>query len=165
MFWKKRTLGGEREHVLKQGEGTQLQLNVPAGKGEFWYGLKFRISQSERIFENLPFWRSWVHTFAIVTIIATASASFAILFRYWERLPLEMPVFYSQSQGNWGLYPKFVILISALVIVMLQLAVFICAFKVYSFDRRLAAILSATVMVSGFLFVVSLAELTTLVVY
>lgn len=138
---------------------NQLNMALKTGRGERWLKFKKRLEGIEKTFELTPFWRYGLNIFALVTLFFLGGVMIITFVNYFDQLPSEVPLMYNQKDEIWMLYPKFSLVIIALLFLLGEIGLFILTYYIYFFDKRLSIIMNLISIVTVYLFLLGIAQI------
>lgn len=139
------------EHPIKQNQ-EQYLLNLKQSKWGFWFRFQYSLFSLEKRLEAMPFLKHFINVFSVVVLISSGSMLLFLFYVFSERLPNEMPLFFSQEGQRWSVYPTHVNMILVVGLMALGLIIYFFSMKIYNFDRRLSIFLNIFIVCATILF-------------
>lgn len=160
-------LGGELTTSnidLEEQPVEQIELGLDTNRITQVGQLKENVRRWETAVAVIPFWRNALHpvniTFAIITVIVIALMLYTNLNAISNST--DMPLFYSQVKGTWGIVDTSIFFLLPIVIAVIQIFILRLKRAVFNFDRRLGSVIAITqifcnvLLITAFLQIISL---------
>jgi hypothetical protein len=116
----------------------------------------------EGIIEVLPFWRMPINSINISLSVITVIGSALLIYLNLNNLPEQIPLFYSQAEGNWQLVSKPIFALLPVGLAMFDLLLIRSKGLIFNFDRRLSAVLASAQSFFNILGFIALVQIISL---
>lgn len=140
----------------------QFQMGVGEGKLTFSQSLKRRFKTMELRLEVMPFWRSYIFTYVLISSIAFPAIVIITMILNFDDIYLDMPLFYEPGKTSWDLMDKGVAVIIPIAYGILNLVLLKLCHSIFEFDRRLAHIIGITMSIINTLFIIAFAQILSI---
>ncbi|MBN1915939.1 hypothetical protein JW796_03030 [Candidatus Dojkabacteria bacterium] len=148
----------EKEEISE----AQIQLDIKDSKLEPIYKIKRVVTRLEKKAEVMPFWRSGITIIALVVSTFSIVIITFVIYYFFPRLPISLPLFYNQTTDHWNLYDKSLYLGFPLVYTGLLIMTWRIIYMVFPFDRRLASVSTWTLLIFSIFGVIGISQLISL---
>lgn len=140
----------------------QLDLDLKGSRFEFFYNIINHVEKYEVYFRAMPFWKSWINVFSMITILVDAFLLVVFRFAWYDDLSQKIPFFYSQAKQNWFIYDKSIINIIFIGFGSLVIFLYLLTVKIFEFDKRLAIALNIGIIIISVVFFTAIFQIYSL---
>lgn len=141
----------------------QIKLDIKESKFDWFYSIRRKVTEVEAVAEAIPYWRNFSAVAALMSSIAFIGIITYLILSFYDILPPEIPLIYSQAGKSWDLIEKeFLPVIPVFLGVLLILTI---RFNIssYSFDRRLAYIVNLAVTIFNIFGLIAFLQIFSLI--
>lgn len=124
--------------------------------------LRDDVRRWENLVEVMPYWKIPVFPINLTITIASIVCLFLIIIFSFDRLPNELPLFYSTSTSARTLVDKSMFIVFPVVIAILSVLIMKVKRTIFDFDRRLSIVISLAQIIFNLLLVVAVLQLVSL---
>ncbi len=140
----------------------QFQMNIKQDKLSVVQSLHKKLKDMERRLEVMPFWRSYVFAFALLSSIIFPTVVVVLSILNFDSIYIDMPLFYEPNKAGWVLIDKGVVILIPIVYGILALILFNLNRNIFEYDRRLSHILGITMSIINILFLIAFAQILSI---
>ncbi len=141
---------------------SQIQLGIKESSLEPIYKIKRAVTQLEKRAEVMPFWRNAVTVIALVVSTFSIIINTFVVYFFFSKLPLDVPLFYNHTSNQWQLYDKSFYLGLPILYTILTFITWKLIYSVFPFDRRLASVATWTLLFFSVFSVIGVTQILSL---
>lgn len=155
-------MGQKQDKQSVMLEDGQMKMPIKQPRSELVYGLKRNLDRSITYAGVVPYWRNFLFVAAFLTTFFTILTLGYVLLLYYFKLPLQIPIFFSQATNSWtAIDRKLIIGIPASMIFYLVAITYLNA-KIFRFDRRLVEVINLSIIIADLLLLLGLGQILSL---
>ncbi|MFW5702812.1 MAG: hypothetical protein ACOCXP_02490 [Candidatus Dojkabacteria bacterium] len=145
------------------GGEDQMGFGIEVQRVTFIQKWRESIKEWEQMIQVLPYWKSEINVANIVLSFTAVVSFIGILLVNFNELPNELPLFYSQTENNWYLLEKELMIFLSGALFSVELILLRLMRLVYNFDRRLSVVIAGTQVFLNLILVIAIIQIVSLV--